>query len=147
MDLPAPLSRILPGDADLTPRIAGLIAANLATILLAVTGNWDLATVLFSYWVQSIIIGIFAAISILACDTQALLSDMNRAAEAGGNRLVYTPRSVAAYQCFMAGFFCLHYGLFHWGYYAFIVDSGVFGPRLSGTGLSASAMRSNAWRW
>ena len=153
MDLPAPLSRILPGTPDLTPPLIGLIAANGATILFAVIGNWDLATVLFSYWVQSIIIGIFAAISILACDTRTLLADMNRSAEEGGNRLAYTPRSVAAYKGFMAGFFCLHYGLFHWGYYSFIVDSGIFGPvNMGDTGLLASsvlflASHGYSWYW
>ncbi|MFY9799777.1 MAG: DUF6498-containing protein [Methanoregula sp.] len=31
------------------------------------------------------------------------------------------------YKCLFAGFFTIHYGLFHWGYYTFIVESGLFG--------------------
>ncbi len=38
-----------------------------------------------------------------------------------------TSRFACFYKCFLAGFFTLHYGLFHWGYYSFIVESGLFG--------------------
>jgi hypothetical protein len=31
------------------------------------------------------------------------------------------------YKCVLAGFFALHYGLFHYGYFSFIVESGLFG--------------------
>jgi hypothetical protein len=35
---------------------------------------------------------------------------------------------IARYSKYLiAGFFALHYGLFHWGYFEFIVDSGLFG--------------------
>jgi hypothetical protein len=128
MNLPPALAGFLPGEFEYTPPIVALLVANIITIILAIVQNWDLATVLFSYWVQSIIIGIFAVISILSCDKKALLEDMNQPNPVGTKNAVWTERSIWFYLCVMAGFFCLHYGLFHWAYFAFIVESGFFGP-------------------
>ena len=69
MEFPAPFSRVLPGDLIHNFPVVSLILANLVTIVLAILGNWDLATVMFIYWAQSIIIGIFSVISILGADT------------------------------------------------------------------------------
>lgn len=128
MDLPAPLARIVPGELAANPPLLSLVLANLVTIVFAVLGNWDLASVLFIYWAQSVIIGIFAVVSILSADTSLIAADMGKAqAEAGGSPVV-GEGFTAFYKLLLAGFFCLHYGLFHWGYYTFIVDSGLFGP-------------------
>lgn len=128
MPLPETFSRILPGEIEYTPPVLALLAANILTILFAITEGWDLATVLFSYWVQSIIIGVFAVVSILTCDRAALAADMNRPGADGEQKAAWSDRGTLVYLGVMAGFFCLHYGLFHWGYYAFIVESGLFGP-------------------
>ena len=128
MQVPPVLKRLLPGESEYTPPVIGLLIANIITIILAILQDWDLATVLFSYWVQSIIIGIFAVISILTCDRKALLDDMNRPDPDVAKKAVWTGRGLELYLIIMAGFFCLHYGLFHWVYLSFIVDSGLFGP-------------------
>jgi hypothetical protein len=128
MNLPPALSCFLPGDFEYTPPVIALLTANIITIILAIIQNWDLATVLFSYWAQSIIIGVFAVLSILTCDRKALLEDMNTPDTDGTKKAVWTERNTLFYVCIMAGFFCLHYGLFHWAYFAFIVESGFFGP-------------------
>ncbi|HUW86413.1 MAG TPA: DUF6498-containing protein [Methanoregula sp.] len=47
-----PFSRILSGDFDLTPPIIALLSANLVTMVLAIAGNWEAATVIFIYWAQ-----------------------------------------------------------------------------------------------
>lgn len=139
MPLPQSLSRILPGEVEYTPPVLALLATNLLTIIVAVTEGWDLATVLFSYWAQSIIIGVFAVASILTCDRAALAADLGRPDPGGERKAEWTDRGTLAYLGVMAGFFCLHYGLFHWGYYAFIVESGLFGPvDFSNPGLQAS---------
>jgi hypothetical protein len=139
MQLPPAFARILPGEFEYTGPIIALLAANFITIIIAIIQNWDLATVLFSYWAQSIIIGIFAVISILMGDRKALLEDMNKPDPDGTKKPVWSERSISFYLCIMAGFFCLHYGLFHWAYYGFIVDSGLFGPvDFSNRGLWAS---------
>ena len=59
MEPPVILTRVLPGDLIHNFPVLSLIFANLVTIVLAILGNWDLATVMFIYWAQSIIIGIF----------------------------------------------------------------------------------------
>jgi len=121
------LSRILPGEIAFTPPVISLLFANLVTIVLTIVQHWDLATVMFIYWAQSIIIGIFTVVSLLGADTAALAENMGKSMrEQGGSGTVST-RFVRAYTCLLAGFFALHYGLFHWGYYAFIVESGIFG--------------------
>jgi len=130
MPLPPALSRILPGETTLTPPIISLIAGNFLTIVLAVLGNWDLATVLFIYWVQSVIIGIFAFLSIVSTDTSAL-------AEGGGVTITSTlpdgtkqvrQGNPTVFKWIMGGFFAVHYGGFHLVYLFFIVGSGLFGP-------------------
>ncbi len=128
MQLPPVISRVLPEDLSTDPSLAALLLANLFTIVLAILENWDLATVLFVYWAQSIIIGLFAVIAILTCDRTTLIAEMNTPDPGGSKKAVWSERSIGLYLCVMAGFFCLHYGLFHWGYFAFIVDGGLFGP-------------------
>jgi hypothetical protein len=139
MNIPPEFSRILPGDFESSPPILALIAANLVTIILAVLENWDLATVLFIYWAQSIIIGAFTVISILSADTELLAADMGTSQAEHGGTTEVSSRYVGFYKCAMAGFFTLHYGLFHWGYYGFIVESGIFGTvDFSNSGIWAS---------
>jgi len=126
MQLPPAFQRIVPGDFALTPPIAALLAANLITIVLAIIEGWDLASVLFIYWAQSIIIGIFTIITLLTAGTA------QPASVRGG-------RSSLKVRIFFAGFFALHYGAFHWAYYSMIVESGLFGPvDFANTGVWAS---------
>jgi hypothetical protein len=127
MEPPAIITRVLPGDLIHNFPILSLIFANIVTIVLAILGNWDLATVMFIYWAQSIIIGLFSVASILGADTAALGADLQKPIHERGGSDKITPRFVRTYKCIMAGFFTLHYGLFHWGYYTFIVESGLFG--------------------
>jgi len=127
MKIPPALSGIFPKDFTLTLPVIALLGANGITIVLAVAGTWDAATVLFIYWAQSVIIGIFTVISLMSADTTAISSDMGISLEAKAG-LGYLITCVARYsKYFIAGFFALHYGLFHWGYFEFIVDSGLFG--------------------
>ena len=127
MQVPAPFTRVLPGDLIHNSPVISLIFANVVTIVLAIFGTWDLATVMFIYWAQSIIIGIFSVISILGADTKALRENLQKPIDKRGGTDKVTPRFVWFYKCLLAGFFILHYGLFHWGYYSFIVESGLFG--------------------
>ena len=121
------LSRILPGEITVTPPVISLLFANIVTIVLAIVQHWDLATVMFIYWAQSIIIGIFTVIALLSADNASLASDLGKPIRERGGSGTISTRHVRAYTCLLAGFFTLHYGLFHWGYYAFIVESGIFG--------------------
>jgi hypothetical protein len=133
MELPPVFQRIVPADFDLTPPVATLLAANLITIVLAVAGGWDLASVLFIYWAQSIIIGIFTIITLLTAGmAQPAPGQGGQTATSGG-------RSAPGVRLFLAGFFALHYGAFHWAYYSIIVENGIFGPvEFGNTGVWAS---------
>jgi hypothetical protein len=126
MQFPAPFPRVLPGDLIHNVPVVSLVVANAVTIALAILGNWDLATVMFIYWAQSIVIGFFTVLSLLGADTAALRADLEKPIREQGCSGVST-RFAVSYKLLLAGFFCLHYGLFHWGYYAFIVESGIFG--------------------
>jgi hypothetical protein len=127
MQFPAPFSRVLPGDLIHDFPVMSLIIANIVTIVLAILGNWDPATVMFIYWAQSIIIGFFTVVSLLTADTAILGADLQKPIDERGGPEKITPRFVWFYKCMIAGFFSLHYGLFHWGYFYFIVDSELFG--------------------
>ena len=81
MKIPPALSRIIPGGFEFTPPVITLLCSNIITIVLAVAGNWDAATVLFIYWAQSIIIGIFTVVSLLSADTAALTADISPSVE------------------------------------------------------------------
>ena len=144
MQLPAFFTSILPGDVIHDFPVISLIVANLVTIVLAIIGNWDLATVLFIYWSQSIIIGIFTVISILGADPAVLTVDLKKPIheqdvpegdfdlekfihEWGGTGDI-SPRRIWSYKCSHAGLFTLFFGFLHWGLFVFIVESGMFGP-------------------
>jgi hypothetical protein len=127
MKIPPALSRIVPGGFEVTPPVITLLCSNIITIVLAVAGNWDAATVLFIYWAQSIIIGIFTVISLIRADTAALTADISRSAEGNVSVGMMNRYFARYYKYFIAGFFTFHYGLFHVVYYEFIVDSGFFG--------------------
>jgi hypothetical protein len=139
MNLSPALARILPGGLAADRSVAALLAANIITIVIAILENWDLATVMFIYWAQSIIIGVFTVITLFSADTAALAADLGKSqAEHGGSALV-SERYVGFYKILLAGFFALHYGLFHWGYYSFIIESGLFGPvNLANAGIWVS---------
>ena len=128
MTVPPFLARILPGEITLTPPLVSLIAANLLTIVLAVLGNWDLATVVFIYWAQSVIIGFFAFLSILFTDTSAMTDGITRTTTMPDGSKLVRKGNAGTFKVIMAGFFAFHYGFFHLVYFFFIVDSGIFGP-------------------
>jgi hypothetical protein len=127
MQCPPPVSRVLDGDLIHNFPVISLIFANLVTIVLAILGNWDLATVMFSYWLQSVIIGVFAAISLISVGTA-------REETPGSGGVPESPVLAALVRIgnFTARigltvFFVIHYGIFHIAYYMIIVDSGLFG--------------------
>jgi hypothetical protein len=128
MHLPPALARVIPGEIELTPPVIGLVLANLATIGLAILQNWDTATILFTFWMQSIIIGLFSAIKLLTADTALLAVELGKAEEWTGRGPVASTGRVWTYKILIAGFFLFHYGLFHLFYYFLFFSGGEFGP-------------------
>jgi hypothetical protein len=136
MNIARAFSQFLPGEYRLTPPVFALLSANLITIVLAIAGTWDAGPVIFIYWAQSVIIGIFTVVTLLLADTMAIKADMDaRHRERNGN-ISLDPRQVRTHQYLLALFFFIHYGIFHLAYYDFIITSGMFGPvELSDPGI------------
>lgn len=105
--------------------ILTLLAANILTIVIAVLEQWDLGQTLFIYWVQSLVIGVFAFGRILFFRTEIITdspSFQKFIAEKGASN---PARIALAIKLFMAGFFSVHYGLFHYGYFEFLSAFGL----------------------
>ena len=122
------LSRLIPGEYHITPPVFALLSANLVTIVYAIAGNWDAATVIFIYWAQNIIIGFFTIATITGADTMAIKADLEARDRERGENITLDPRRVRTHQYILAVFFFIHYGLFHLAYYDFIINEGIFGP-------------------
>jgi len=89
-----------------------LIFSNLLTIFFALVENWSLLTVMFIYWCQSIIIGIFYFFKILN------LKDFSTEGLYINNRPVGPTKET---KISTATFFAFHYGFFHFGYFMFLI--------------------------
>lgn len=106
--------------------LLSLIVVNLITIALALLQGWDLGLTMFIYWAQSIFIGIFTVISILDLRISDAPEGELQRMFSGSLSDADARRFFPFYKLIMAGFFALHYGLFHWGYLGFIVGFGFF---------------------
>ena len=96
-----------PGDRALW----GILASNLLTLGLAIAFHWDVRELLWPYWFQSVVIGIFAArrMSLLQrFDVEGFSINDQPATESPQTR-----HSTVL-------FFVMHYGFFHLGYFAFL---------------------------
>ena len=98
-----------------SPSALSLLAVNLGVIVFAVRDEWSLATILASYLLQSVIIGIFQAKKM--ADLKVFSTD---GLKINGHSVDPTP----ATQHMVVGFFLLHYGFFHAAYAAFILSEG-----------------------
>lgn len=89
-----------------------LIAANLIVIALALINKWDIFTVMWVYWTQSLIIGLFWLLRILTHENLYWT---------GLSHEETTPVYMKALFRFPAGlFFVFHYGFFHMIYSLFL---------------------------
>jgi len=94
------------------PATAGLLISNTLTLVTALALQWPLATVIWPYWIQSIIIGWYARKRMLALkkfSTEGFTSNDEPVPENEKGK-----RSTAS-------FFVLHYGFFHFGYLIFLL--------------------------
>jgi len=89
--------------------LLGIIATNVLAIAMALWQQWPLVTLLWPYWLQSVIIGWYSRKRILA------LRDFSLANTSGFDRgsPQLTKRSTAS-------FFVMHYGVFHLVYALFL---------------------------
>ena len=105
--------------------ILSLLAANLLTIVIAVLEGWDLGMTLFIYWVQSLVIGLFAVLRILMYRTDLITDSPSFQKVMKGKEAGNPALAALAIKIFMAGFFSVHYGLFHYGYFEFLSAFGL----------------------
>jgi Family of unknown function (DUF6498) len=96
---------------SMAPSSRNLILANLFTLTLALIFAWEVGWLLWSYWVQSVVIGWYARKRMLALarfSTQGIaFNDAPVPENQSGKRSIAT-------------FFTLHYGTFHIFYFAFL---------------------------
>lgn len=95
-----------------------LILSNIITVIIAITEQWNLSTVLWVYWFQSVIIGLFNVVRILQLkkfSTEGFTSN--------GKKL----EPIKKTQRETAIFFFFHYGLFHAAYFLFVYGGGFGG--------------------
>ncbi|HZD19905.1 MAG TPA: DUF6498-containing protein [Burkholderiales bacterium] len=89
--------------------LVGIIATNVVAIVIAWWQHWPLVTLLWPYWMQSVIIGWYSRKRILA------LREFSLANTSGFDR-----GSPEATKRSTARFFTLHYGIFHLVYALFL---------------------------
>lgn len=95
----------------LDPSSVSLLISNIIVIILAIVQRWDVATVLWVYWMQSVIIGFFQFLRILSLKNFSTenFSINDKPASPTNNTKLYT-----------AFFFLCHYGFFHFIYAIFL---------------------------
>jgi hypothetical protein len=91
--------------------VYSLILANLVTIVLAVVLSWEFSVVVWIYWFQSVIIGLFQVKKILDLKSFSVKGFKIAGGIAEENN--YTKIRSAV-------FFLLHYGFFHFVYFLFL---------------------------
>ena len=110
------------------PATFALIFSNILTIGLAILFNWSFITIIWSYWLQSVIIGFFNFIKILT------LKDFSTSGFKINGRNV-SPSALI--KIFTAFFFAFHYGGFHLAYAFFL---GYFTVFLNTTSISITCV-------
>lgn len=90
----------------------GIVLANGLVLALALLLSWPLSVLLWPYWAQSVIIGLFNVRRMLALDR--FTTDGLRI-----NNRVVQPTPGTKWQVSL--FFLAHYGFFHFGYLLFLV--------------------------
>ena len=114
-----------------------LLGANLATLVMALWLNWQLIDLMVVYWFQSVVIGASYVLRMLQLEKFSTENfTMN------GRRV--RPTTGAKWR--VAGFFCVHFGFFHFVYAMFIFEGDIGGaaPNLSmGLGVACLAFLAN----
>ena len=96
-----------------------LIAVNLINIVMAVIFKWSIYDVMLIYWFQSVSIGIFTFYKLYSYPMEQIEREISGDKPLEVNDLAVTNPRLA--KIFIAGFFAMHYGLFHLVYIIFIV--------------------------
>lgn len=93
--------------------VVSLLISNVIVIILAIVQKWEVSTVLWIYWMQSIIIGFFQFLRILS-----LKSFSTENFKINNQSVLPTTQT----KTFTAFFFMFHYGFFHFIYAIFLFN-------------------------
>lgn len=93
--------------------LLSLFFSNILVIILAIVQKWDISTVLWVYWMQSVVIGFFQFLRILSLKK---FSTENFSI----NNQPASPTTQT--KTFTAFFFTFHYGFFHFIYAIFLFN-------------------------
>ena len=88
-----------------------LVLVNVATVVLALLLDWPATSLMWPYWIQSVVIGWYSRKRMLA-----LRNFSTEGLRVNGRAVDPTPET----QRSTANFFALHYGFFHLGYCVFL---------------------------
>jgi hypothetical protein len=97
----------------LTPSQFVLILVNIVVVYIAITNKWSVLQVMWLYWMQSVIIGIFHCAQVLRLNAVS-----TKDVKVNGVPLEESPQ-VPLYATL---FFIVHYGMFHLVYALFLYD-------------------------
>ncbi|MBI2601066.1 hypothetical protein HYW42_03870 [Candidatus Daviesbacteria bacterium] len=97
----------------LKPSVISLLFSNILVIILALVQGWEVATVLWVYWMQSVIIGSFQFLRILS------LKNFSAENFTINNQPVSPTTQTKTFTAF---FFAFHYGFFHFIYAIFLFN-------------------------
>ena len=114
-----------------------LVAANGFTLVLALAQDWPMGLLLWPYWVQSVVIGVFSYRRIKAL--QRFSTEGFRINERSVAPSEETKRATAR-------FFALHYGFFHLGYALFLAMYGLPLRDWLWVGAAAAGFLYNHWQ-
>jgi hypothetical protein len=95
--------------------LIGIIISNIITIVLAVTQQWELHTIMILYWAESLLIGILNIFRIMG------LKEFSTEGYEINGRTVSPTRGT---QIQTATFFAFHFGMFHLTYMIFMFIQG-----------------------
>ena len=95
-----------------------LIGANIITAAMAIIWRWSVYDIIFVYWCQSVIIGVFTFHKLLTFSLDHYQGEIDEGNLLESDDLAATNPKAA--KIFIAGFFALHYGFFHLVYIIFI---------------------------
>lgn len=98
----------------MTPSARNLIIANAATLVMAVVLDWDLGWLMWPFWIQSVIIGLYAFKRMMS------LEDFSTEGLKSNGRPVPEDESGKRSTAF---FFLAHYGIFHAAYLVFLLGN------------------------
>lgn len=104
------------------PSLWLLLFSNLVTIFFATKEGWNLSTIMWVYWFQSITIGFFNFVRIL---------QLKEFSTEGFKINGQPAQPTQSTKIFTAFFFLFHYGFFHFGYLIFLL-TGTFGKSIGG---------------